>query len=291
MKESEGQSFLLETALNVFDLKENVTVRLEISNTVGSTETSFVIRLPPTTTTTTTTTTRTTTSTVVTTTTTDVVYPMPIVGGEKEEVTAMTVPAVIALVVGLGLGLLLICLAVFLFNKRTGSAPAESRANNSNRSSVYFPLEPVKVSSGYFAAENSSSFNLEPVVMRQNSGRKVKQMTTFGKGQSGQSDIENSIKKYLDSVHYEASPIIVTQQGQSLLSPDISVCLENLIFPAALQTNSNSFSDDTDDLSTLGVPVGHKDDLDPLSAWNDLEPELENRRSRNFDEFDGRQKR
>ena len=60
---------------------------------------------------------------------------------------------------------------------------------------------------------------------------------------------------------------------------------------AALQRNSNSFSDDTDDLSTLGVPVGHKDELDPLSAWHDLEPELENRRSRNFDEFDGRQKR
>ena len=63
------------------------------------------------------------------------------------------------------------------------------------------------------------------------------------------------------------------------------------MFSAALQRNSNSFSDDTDDLSTLGVPVGHKDDLDPLSAWNDLEPELENRRSRNFDDFDGRQKR
>ena len=142
---------------------------------------------------------------------------MPIVGGEKEEVTGMTIPAVIALVVGLGLGLLLICLAVFLFNKGPGSAPAESGVN-SNRSSVYFPLEPVKVSSGYFTAENSSSFNMEPVVMRQNSGRKVKQMTTFGKGQSGQSDIENSIKKYLDSVHYEASPIVVTQQGKPLLS-------------------------------------------------------------------------
>ena len=125
----------------------------------------------------------------------------------------MTVPAVIALVVGLSLGLLLICLAVFLFNKR--SPPPESGAN-SNRSSVYFPLEPIKVSSGYFAAENSSSFNPEPVVMRQNSGRKVKQMTTFGKGQTGQSDIENSIKKYLDSVHYEASPIVITQEGKPL---------------------------------------------------------------------------
>ena len=67
--------------------------------------------------------------------------------------------------------------------------------------------------------------------------------------------------------------------------------LVNFVFAAALQRISNSFSDNTDDLSTLGVPVGHKDDLDPLSAWNDLEPELENRRSRNFDEFDGRQKR
>ena len=202
----------------------------------------------------------------------------------------MTVPAVIALVVGLGLGLLLICLAVFLFNKRPGSPlPADSRAT-STRSSVYFPLEPVKVSSGYFAAENSSSFNPEPVVMRQNSGRKVKQMTTFGKGPSDQSDIENSIKKYLDSVHYETSPIVVTQQGK-YFPPDISVWVVNFMSAAALQRNSNSFSDDTDDLSTLGVPVGHKDDLDPLSAWNDLEPELENRRSRNFDEFDGRQKR
>ena len=141
---------------------------------------------------------------------------MYLVGTGKEEVTGMTVPALVALVVGLGLGLLLICLAVFLFNKR--SPPAESGAN-SNRSSVYFPLEPIKVSSGYFTTDNSSSFNPEPVVMRQNSGRKVKQMTTFGKGQSGQSgqsDIENSIKKYLDSVHYEASPIIITQQGKNL---------------------------------------------------------------------------
>ena len=41
-------------------------------------------------------------------------------------------------------------------------------------------------------------------------------MTTFGKGQTGQSDIENSIKKYLDSVHYEASPIVITQEGKNL---------------------------------------------------------------------------
>ena len=99
-------------------------------------------------------------------------------------------------------------------------------------------------------------------------------MTTFGKGPR---DIENSVKTYL---HYESSPIIITQHGTDF--PDL---------PDIKQRNSNSFSDDTDDLSTLGVPVGHKDDPDPLSAWNELEPELEKRRSKNFEDYDGPQKR
>ena len=46
-------------------------------------------------------------------------------------------------------------------------------------------------------------------------------------------------------------------------------------------------SDDTDDLSTLGVPVGQKEFVDPLSARNDLEPELDVRRSKDMN--DGRQ--
>ena len=92
---------------------------------------------------------------------------------------------------------------------------AESSA--SNRGSAYYPLDQAKKGSGFFTSDNSSSpFLVESVVMRQNSGRRAKgEMTTFGKKAP---DIENSIKKYLDSVHYEASPIIVTQQGQPPLS-------------------------------------------------------------------------
>ena len=63
------------------------------------------------------------------------------------------------------------------------------------------------------------------------------------------------------------------------------------VFLIDVQFSYASFSsDDTDDLSTLGVPVGQKEFVDPLSAWNDLEPELDVRRSKNLEDMNnGRQ--
>ena len=59
-------------------------------------------------------------------------------------------------------------------------------------------------------------------MMRQLSGRRIRntEMTTFGKekteliGKSsdakvGKPDIEHSVKKFLDSVHYDSSPIVL----------------------------------------------------------------------------------
>ena len=61
--------------------------------------------------------------------------------------------------------------------------------------------------------------------MRQNSGRRVRntEMTTFGKDKvqgkeksPRDSDIEHSVKKYLDSVHYDSSPVVVSSSTQPL---------------------------------------------------------------------------
>ena len=76
-----------------------------------------------------------------------------------------------------------------------------------------------------------------------------------------------------------------------VIPPSQSCMIEPIDSASIKERNSNSFSSDTDDLSTLGVPVGHKDDLDPLSAWHELEPGLEKRRSKNFDDHHGHQKR
>jgi len=62
---------------------------------------------------------------------------------------------------------------------------------------------------------------------------------------------------------------------QAKARPDI------LLSSASLSTTA-----DTDDLSSLGVPVYRpksRDFHDPLDSWEDLEPELNNRRSHNFD--------
>ena len=77
--------------------------------------------------------------------------------------------------------------------------------------------------SDYFPPEKAiKPFTSEPVMMRQLSGRRIRntEMTTFGKektellGTSSDAkvrkpDIEHSVKNYLDSVHYDSSPIVL----------------------------------------------------------------------------------
>ena len=73
--------------------------------------------------------------------------------------------------------------------------------------------------SSYFTPEKpiiKSKFPSNDVIIRKNSGRKWHKpgMTTFGKDEPHNvtnSDIENSVKQYLDSVHYESSPIVVPE--------------------------------------------------------------------------------
>ena len=81
----------------------------------------------------------------------------------------------------------------------------------------------VQSESDYFTPEKViKPFTSEPVVMRQLSGRRIRntEMTTFGKEKTeplgtssdarvGKPDIEHSVKRYLDSVHYDSSPIVL----------------------------------------------------------------------------------
>ena len=81
----------------------------------------------------------------------------------------------------------------------------------------------VQSESDYFTPEKViKPFTSEPVMMRQLSGRRIRntEMTTFGKEKTeplgtssdakvGKPDIEHSVKRYLDSVHYDSSPIVL----------------------------------------------------------------------------------
>lgn len=123
-------------------------------------------------------------------------------------------------------------------------------------------------------------------------------MTTFGKektellrtngdAKSGKPDIEHSVKKYLDSVHYDSSPIVLPspprqrpgESGQCIKSKNVFVTIKTGVPRIQPDSFSSSY---TDDLSTLGVP---KDEVDFLGGVLEvLEPSLEvKRRSRNLD--------
>lgn len=199
---------------------------------------------------------------------------------------------IVAIVIGVLFGVALITCGFVCFNTKGNSSNVQSNdKNKSNRGSGYFPVDngfggsKSQRGSAYFTPEKHvKPFASEPVVMRQNSGRRVRntEMTTFGKDRvqgkeksPRDSDIEHSVKKYLDSVHYDSSPVVVSSSTQP---QPVVATLE-----AAL---TNSFSSShTDDLSTLGVPVDSRDEVDCLGGvLEQLEPSLEvKRRSRNFD--------
>ena len=148
---------------------------------------------------------------------------------------------------------------------------------------------------GFFTSEKQAPLLIsEPVILRQNSGRRSKgQMSTFGKGRPGSKpDIENSVKMYLGDNTRIDNPGQKHKQEEYQKRPGTQSnkwvwgIRKHFPFITDIQFSYASFSsDDTDDLSTLGVPVGHKEFVDPLSAWNDLEPELEIRRSRNLEDL------
>ena len=115
-------------------------------------------------------------------------------------------------------------------------------------------------------------------------------MTTFGKGRpAAKPDIEHSVKRYLSDSQPDGRPNQKQRQEQFQRSPGKKNRIkrpqtEKMYLDIEFSYASFS-SDDTDDLSTLGVPVGQKEFVDPLSAWNELEPELDKRRSRNLDDM------
>jgi len=278
IREVGENDYELQSILHVYELYENITVSVEIVNSAGSTFHQFEVFVPPPPPTIPTippTTLPPTTEPITTTEPPTSIPPILQAGQYKQETTksSMGIGAILGLVGGLLFGILLLCLSFVLFKKKSTPVKVDG---GSKRNSGYFPSEAgSKRSSGFFTSEKQTPLLIsEPVIMRQNSGRRSKgQMTTFGKARPGSNpDIENSVKMYLGDTK---TPNSNQKQRQEEFQrrPDI-------------QFSYASFSsDDTDDLSTLGVPVGQKEFVDPLSAWNDLEPELDIRRSRNLDEM------
>merc|ERR1711971_790069 len=125
-------------------------------------------------------------------------------------------------------------------------------------------------------------------ILRQGSGRRVdpppSDLSTFGQTKPKSNrpmSIEDQVKIYLaDQVDNPGEVVRITpKKGEvdyhAKARPDIT-----------LSSASLSTAADTDDLSSLGVPVYRpksKDFHDPLGSWDDLEPELNNRRSYNLD--------
>ena len=230
VKDIGENGFQLETILNIFDLAKNVKTAVEISNQVGKLRKTFEII--------TTTTTTITTSTTTTTTSKALVVPIPEPIIEETSEAGVSTAAIVAILIGLIFGIALIILGFVCYNqKRTDNVETMEKSRpGSNRNSGYFPVINTGSDSGtkldvtYFTPEKkmSSSFPSDSVIMRQNSGRRSRKadMSTFGKEKErflgknntgANSDIENSVKNYLDSVHYESTPIIVpTLQNQGL---------------------------------------------------------------------------
>ena len=233
VKDFGDEEFQLESVLHVLDLKEDVTILVNISNSVGSVNKSFSILMPETTTTTTTSTTTTTTTTTELNTTADgIMFADHLVENEVVE-SSINSATIVAIVIGVLFGVALITCGFVCFNTKGSSSTVQSNdKNKSNRGSGYFPVDngfggsKSQRGSAYFTPEKHvKPFASEPVVMRQNSGRRVRntEMTTFGKDKvqgkeksPRDSDIEPSVKKYLDSVHYDSSPVVVSSSTQPL---------------------------------------------------------------------------
>ena len=231
VKDFGDEEFQLESVLHVLDLKEDVTILVNISNSVGSVTKSFNIFMPETTTTTTTSTTTTTTTTTELNATADgIIMADHLVENEVVE-SSINSATIVAIVIGVLFGVALITCGFVCFNTKGNSSNVQSNdKNKSNRGSGYFPVDngfggsKSQRGSAYFTPEKHvKPFASEPVVMRQNSGRRVRntEMTTFGKDRvqgkeksPRDSDIEHSVKKYLDSVHYDSSPVVVSSSTQ-----------------------------------------------------------------------------
>lgn len=197
----------------------------------------------------------------------------------------MGVGGIIGLVAGLLFGVIL--LAVSFFCSRSGPRQKVGDGSGSKRSSaMYAPLNekdgPLKFPDG--------------PILRVNSGRPINPgppMTTFGPNicpdPSRPLSIEDSVKLYLgDQVDVGLSSGVGELVRITPLKGEVDYStLQRKARPdITLSSASLASSADTDDLSTLGVQVSRPrstDFPDPLGSWDDLEPELNNRRSRNLE--------
>ena len=87
---------------------------------------------------------------------------------------------------------------------------------------MYYVHLPYFLSLGFFTSEKQTPLLIsEPVILRQNSGRRNKgQMTTFGKGRpAAKPDIEHSVKRYLSDSQPDGRPNQKQRQEQFQRSP------------------------------------------------------------------------
>ena len=234
LHETGEDEFEIESVLNVYDLTENVTIIAKISNPLGSISKSFYISLPVTTTTTTTTTEETSPVEII-------VIPVPQEKADDEEYQMQNINWV-AIVIACLFAVILVILGFVCFNQKSSRPRSNVRRyddgiNNQSimkkkpvngSSSGYYSVDTgstTKSDFSYFTPDNNpSAFSSETVVMRQNSGRRFRttEMTTFGKEKKAlldsspaNNDIEDSVRNYLDSVHYESSPITIPTQSKA----------------------------------------------------------------------------
>jgi len=267
----------LKTGLSILQLRKSVTVTLEVSNAEGSASRTWSIEVPPTTTTTTTTNTTTTTPAVVLPGAADT-----LVEGEAPPPTAkMGLGGILGLIFGLLFGVILLAAAFFTCRPRERPKAINSRSSSKRNSAVFPP----------FDDKTAPLLTSKQPILRQGSGRRVdptpSDLSTFGRTKPKSKrpmSIEDQVKIYLgDEVDNPGEVVRITpKKGEvdyhgvhAKARPDIT-----------LSSASLSSAADTDDLSSLGVPVYRpksKDFHDPLGSWDDLEPELNNRRSHNFD--------
>jgi len=264
--------------LTILRLQRSVTVVLEVSNAEGSASRTWSVKVPLTTTTTTTTTTTNTVPVVV----------LPgadtLVEEEAAPPTArMGLGGILGLIFGLLFGVILVAAAFFTCRPRERPKAINSRSSSKRNSAVFPP-----------AFDDKTTPLLKQPILRQGSGRRVDppptNLSTFGQANSTSKrpmSIEDQVKIYLgDQVDNPGEVVRITPKKGEVDYPGVHAKHAKARPDITLSSASLSSAADTDDLSSLGVPVSRpksKDLHDPLGSWDDLEPELNNRRSHTFD--------
>lgn len=196
----------------------------------------------------------------------------------------MGIGGIIGLIGGLMFGILLLALAFFCCRQEPRRKIVEAAQRNGV---IYQPIskkEPLPLNTnGSVLRRGPTGNSTFPAPFT---------MTTFGMAGSTNNrplSIDDSVKLYLgDQVDTSGVGEVVAitprkaevdyLEVQARSKPDIT-----------LSTASLATTDDTDDLSTLGVPISRPRNPgfpDPLGSWDDLEPDLKNRRSLNLENLD-----